>query len=126
MRVLVVTHSSLGKGLVESAKMLGSNVENVDYLTFGEDCGIEFLEEEIGSYVAANEGAILIFTDILGGSPFNVSTLLTHERENVEIFYGVNLPIFLEALAQRESMELTKLVAILKENIPYSLGFSEL
>ncbi|MGY3778771.1 PTS sugar transporter subunit IIA [Isobaculum melis] len=125
-KILIITHAQLGKSFVESAKMLGSNLEDVSSISFDETMGIEQLEEQINDYLEKNHEDILIFTDIIGGSPFNVASLLTHEKENVAVFYGVNLPIFIETLSQKNTLTFEALVDSLNDNKNLSLGFGNL
>ncbi|MBP2966776.1 PTS sugar transporter subunit IIA, partial [Acinetobacter baumannii] len=43
----------------------------------------------------------IIFTDLKGGTPFNVAMLLTTEINNVSVIGGTNLPILLEFIGKR-------------------------
>jgi mannose/fructose/sorbose-specific phosphotransferase system IIA component len=59
--------------------------------------------------VADAEGA-LVLVDILGGSPANASSNLA--LHGTQVICGVNLPMLLELLIQRETSSLRELTAI--------------
>ena len=46
---------------------------------------------------------LLFFTDLMGGSPFNVAASLGHGKENVRIVAGTNLPMLVEIVMSRNS-----------------------
>ena len=48
---------------------------------------------------------IIIFTDLMGGSPFNVAASLGHGKENVRIVAGTNLPMLVEIVMSRKFMD---------------------
>lgn len=61
----------------------------------------------------AKLGPALIMVDMLGGTPWNAA-LLKGLPEGVEILSGLSLPLLLEALALRDSLEAPRLGAALK------------
>ncbi|KGM46304.1 PTS sugar transporter subunit IIA [Neobacillus niacini] len=128
IHILVVTHGLMAEGIVQTAKMFTGEQENVDYLSFKEDMGqeelIELLEEKMKGI--AKEEQLLIFCDILGGTPFNVSSRYSFNNENIAVFYGVNLPILVTAILSREGQNLNDLTSLLVESSNESLGLSTL
>ena len=44
---------------------------------------------------------VLIFCDLLGGTPFNQAMMLSQNYNNVEVVTGTNLPMLLETLSLR-------------------------
>ena len=45
--------------------------------------------------------AVVILTDLLGGTPFRISMTVASNYPNVEVLAGTNLPMVLEGLALR-------------------------
>ena len=45
---------------------------------------------------------MLVFTDLLGGSPCNVASMHLRTSHGFQLLTGVNLPMILEALITRE------------------------
>ena len=58
----------------------------------------------------ASDGGALILVDILGGSPANASSYLA--LQGIQVICGVNLPMLLELLIQRETSSQRELAAI--------------
>lgn len=44
---------------------------------------------------------VLVFCDLLGGTPFNQSMLISQEIDNVEVVAGTNLPMLIELVMTR-------------------------
>ena len=63
--------------------------------TYGEDlrAAITEMREEC-------EG-VLVFCDLLGGTPFNQSMLISQDVDNVEVVAGTNLPMLIELVMTR-------------------------
>lgn|SRR5699024_1000671 len=125
--ILLISHGLLAEGIIDSMKMLIGEVENVENITFSVDMGIEELQEEVKQYLSKTKDKnILIFTDLKGGTPFNVASILTHEKEEVKVFYGMNLPIVIEAVSLKDSLSFEELVQHIENSVTDSIGFSEL
>ena len=48
---------------------------------------------------------VIIFTDLMGGTPFNVSAQLGHGKDNIRIVAGTNLPMLVEIVMSRKFMD---------------------
>ena len=44
---------------------------------------------------------VLVFCDLLGGTPFNQSMLISQDVDNVEVVAGTNLPMLIELVMTR-------------------------
>lgn len=127
MKFLLITHGKLAEGLLDSAKMLIGELNNVDYISFDEKMGIDELELSIKRYINENSlTEILIFTDILGGTPFNIATLTSSEYDNIAIIYGLNLPLFIECYMNKDSYNLKDIKNFISTNAIQTLGISDL
>lgn len=104
IEILIVTHGSLATGLIETAKLIVGDVSNVSDIGFkhGDDPDelIQLIREKVENTL--NRGhELLIFADLLGGSPSNRIAMCLNNMENIkkiEAIVGVNLPMLLEAL----------------------------
>lgn len=101
---LVTGHGEFSKGLMSSLNMIAGEQEGVVAVNFEENVNLEkyqeILKEQVENLLKENEG-VLIFTDLLGGTPFRTSMLVATEFENVEVMTGTNLPMLLEGTALR-------------------------
>lgn len=127
MKFLLITHGNLAEGLLHSAKMLIGELKEVDFISFKETMGNEDLELLITNYINDNQSKeLLIFTDILGGTPFNLSTLAAFEKNNIAILYGINLPTFIECYMNKDILTLDKMKKHILVNASQTIGISDL
>lgn len=103
--ILLVSHSQFAQGLKDAAEMIIGPQEGLEALGMQSDANLDVLQEEITQRVRAMQaqGEALILADLAGGSPCNSCAHLA--LEGVPVLGGVNLPILLEALLQRSSMD---------------------
>lgn len=96
--MLIITgHGRFGSGLKTSLDLIVGNFDFVKPVDFTEDKSPEFLKEEINAFVKETDKKVYIFTDLVGGTPFKVSSELTLKYSNIEVFCGTNLPMLVEA-----------------------------
>ena len=56
------------------------------------------------------EDGVLIMADLFGGTPANLATKIALRKENVETVTGVNLPMIIQFVTERETQMLDELV----------------
>lgn len=98
MKIYVITHGLLAKGLVDSASLIVGEQDKIEYFSLTQDVDINDFKENIENKVISNQEEIICFTDIVNGSPFNIVSELTMKYSNIYHISGVNLPMILEAL----------------------------
>lgn len=108
--LVLATHGSLAEAFVNSGKLIVGNIENVIQLGLFHGDNIEQFEKRvIAAIEQADEGdGVIILTDLLGGSPCNMTAKAIgalYGEKKLECFYGINLPIFLEIVTSRSSMD---------------------
>ena len=109
--IVVFTHADYGKALMGSAEgILGAQKA---YEVLSVDSGVE-VEALLAGLRAAVErldtgSGVVIFTDMFGGTPSNLSISLLGSLK-VEVITGVNLPMLLRAFNRRNEslMELAR------------------
>ncbi|MGQ9629802.1 MAG: PTS sugar transporter subunit IIA [bacterium] len=114
--VIVVTHGSLGKALVETAENIIGPQKNLRFAGIETGEGLEDLREKIHREVdEVDDGSgVVLLTDIFGGSSTNVGLLLQRDHR-MEIVAGVNLPMVLELLAVNENTTLQEAARLFQE-----------
>ena len=60
----------------------------------------ETLSATISDLLDTTDG-VLVFCDLLGGTPFNQAMIIAQSYSNVEVVTGTNLPMLLETLGSR-------------------------
>lgn len=117
--ILVVTHGNFGKELLKSAELIIGDQENVKTLSLNRGDNIEELYSCVNKQIEQlDEGeGVLVFTDLFGGSPSNV-TAANMKETYFESLSGVNLPMLIEALDLRVNNNLKELVSkVLKAGV---------
>jgi PTS system mannose-specific IIA component len=109
--LLVVTHGELGKELVHTVEMITGPQEQLVSVTIDHTDDVPSSAERIaGTFDQVDEGeGVIIFTDLLGGTPSNVSLTFLN-RPSVEVISGVNLPMLLQAVSCRASLPMKEVV----------------
>lgn len=102
MKVIVVSHGSYARGLVDTVQMIAGEQKNLEAFGLEPEDSVETLREKIiQSIEQAGEGEeILILTDIFYGSPFNTVISLMPEYDLYHIT-GINLPLMMEIIMGR-------------------------
>ena len=109
--IVIVTHNRLGDALVESAEfVLGSRPKSIASVSIDLNQSAEKLRKKItdGIKKVDEKDGIIILTDMFGGTPSNLSYSFLDEGR-IEVLSGVNLPILIQAINNREKMDLAKL-----------------
>jgi len=110
---VLITHGELGKAIIDVAESILETKSDIEFFSFGWNEDGSVIEKKIKAYLDKNKDAgIVIFTDMFGGSPANLS--LRFNRPNVEIITGINLPGILKFLTYKNKKlgfkELLKIV----------------
>ncbi|MBX8938652.1 PTS sugar transporter subunit IIA [Enterococcus gilvus] len=112
--VLILTHGELAEGYLSALRLITGEAENIDTLGLYHETSIESYKEEVAEKMIALEqgNGVLVFCDIFGASPYNVTAhnyQVLKDKVNYRSITGVNLPMVIEAVCSRETMELDEL-----------------
>ena len=102
--ILIVTHGSLGDALISGAShVLGKPLERVRALRVSIADEPETLLAQARALAGEVDGGkgVLVLTDICGGTPSNIATLLAVPGR-VEAVCGASLPMLVRALTYRD------------------------
>ena len=109
--IVVVTHSQLGDALIDAAEfILGNRPDTMISVSIDLRENVDKLRKKIAEAIKQvdNKKGVLIFTDMFGGTPSNLSYSFLEEGR-VEVISGVNLPILIKAVDIQADMELSDL-----------------
>ncbi|MEG2789455.1 MAG: PTS sugar transporter subunit IIA [Romboutsia sp.] len=95
--IIITGHGKFGSGLKTSLDLIVGNHNFVKPVDFTEEKSPEELKTEIEAFVKEAEGNVYIFTDLIGGTPFKISSELTLNHKNIEVLCGTNLPMLVES-----------------------------
>ena len=109
---LIVTHGEFGAYMVEAAESIVGRQEGVRVVAISSRQSIPEVRERVGRALAALGGGdgVILFTDMPGGTPGNVSFTLIKDLSGVEMISGVNLYMLVSAFSHRSGCALSELV----------------
>ncbi len=92
--VLILTHGGVAPELLATARVISGDLEAFRALALDWSDTFEQAHRKVGDILPQldNDHGILILTDILGGTPFNVA-MAFRDPGRIEIVSGVNLPM---------------------------------
>lgn len=96
---IVTGHGEFAPGLTKALTMIAGAQENFQVVAFEEGLPLDTFEENIRASVDGllkETTGVLIFTDLLGGTPFRTAMTVAASYENVEVLTGSNLPMLIE------------------------------
>ena len=116
INILVMSHGEFAEGICKSAEMIIGEQENLKTVIFNPGESLDTLVEKLKRAINEfdNDFSHLLLVDIFGGSPSNATALLLAENYKISAVSGVNLPMLLEALTERENTAADMLVKQLK------------
>ena len=112
--VILTSHVGFADGIHQSAEMIFGPQENFKSCILKPDEGPEDVKKKMQEAVASldNQDEVLFLVDLWGGTPFNQASSLVKEHEDKwTIVAGMNLPMVIEALTQRFSVESAREIA---------------
>lgn len=115
--VLIVTHKELAEALLTVYDLILGRQEGVQALSLDPSAPPETLVQQIQSSVTQlnNGDGVLILTDMLGGTPSNLSLSFLQEGK-VEVVTGVNLPMLMKLASLGQDKPLAEIARALKES----------
>lgn len=118
MKILLLSHGLFAQELLNTCRMIDSEVEDVCALCLT-DGGIESFSEKLNLYLKKNENeSILFFCDLKHGSPYNqlLINMIEVKVNKYKIITGMNLPMVLQAIIKMHaSKDLDDVVKISSE-----------
>ena len=120
MKVLLVSHAYMAKGVKSSVELILGPQENLFAMSayVGEEAPFE---KEIKNFLEVNKNdKLVIISDLLGGSVNNELMKLIAEKENVILVTGMNLILVMSVLLTSEDTiddEIDQIIENSKEGI---------
>lgn len=112
VNVLVITHGSLSEGLKDTSEMIIGSSSDLYTISLDPGMGHEDLTAQIDK-VRSNlspQDDLLILLDLFGGSPAIACARALQDDVGIDVVTGVNLPMFLEVMMNREKLTRRELV----------------
>ncbi|MGL4697969.1 PTS N-acetylgalactosamine IIA subunit [Enterococcus larvae] len=104
---ILTGHGSFAPGMMGAVEMIAGPQELFEVIPFREEEALEAFEGKMTQALenlSLAEG-IVIFTDLLGGTPFRTAMLAASGKEQVQVIAGTNLPILIEGSGLRQAFD---------------------
>lgn len=117
--LIVATHGNFASGIISSVNLIAGEQNDLIGVNFVEGQSSEELKQNLEkaiSDISCDE--ILILTDLMGGTPFNISSTISTSTDNkkIKVVSGMNLPMLMEAVFSREQTDLDSLITVTRES----------
>lgn len=107
--LIVLSHGDLCEALIATAELVLGKQNHIIAVGYGASENIDTYKERVYKIIYENcSNPILILTDLFGGSPCNIA-LQFSINEKIECITGMNLPMLLTALTERENSSIEEL-----------------
>lgn len=96
---IVTGHGEFAIGMTKALTMIGGDQEHYAVVPFYEEDSLEMFENNMEESIAnlrQHTDGVIIFTDLMGGTPFRTAMIKASEYDKVEVITGTNLPMLIE------------------------------
>ena len=100
---ILTGHGQFSNGLKSALDMIAGPQQAFEIVPFEEAGAGEYgdkLREAVKAMRAQTDG-VLVFCDLMGGTPFNQSMMITAEQDNISVVAGTNLPMLIDIVMSR-------------------------
>jgi PTS system mannose-specific IIA component len=114
--IVVCAHFNLAKEIVLATELITGKQDQMRYVNINPGEDMEKAKNELWQAIRevdSGEG-VIIFTDMFGGTPCNLS-LSFLEKGKIEVITGVNLPMLVKVALERERKKLEELTESITE-----------
>lgn len=112
--IVLTGHGEFSLGLKSALEMIAGPQSDFEAVTFKEEEAGDYaakLREAITAMRADHDG-VLVLCDLMGGTPFNQSMLISADTEGVAVVAGANLPMLIDiSMARTDDSKLDDLVS---------------
>lgn len=103
--IIVTGHGSFASGLTSGLMLLAGEPKQYEAVDFEPEDSVEGLTDKLNGALERLKACeeIAVFTDLTGGSPFNVAVRLkmTGDGRSIEVTGNTNLPVVIQAYLSR-------------------------
>ncbi|MDD6467151.1 MAG: mannose/fructose/sorbose PTS transporter subunit IIA [Erysipelotrichaceae bacterium] len=117
--IILASHGGLAEGILKSATMILGEQKNVVAVSLQPNEGPETIYQKMkDATITMNEDEILFLVDLWGGTPFHQAHMLVESKKKQWVLVsGMNLPMVIEALSLKNTMNVKELANHLIENV---------
>ncbi|MBE6469708.1 MAG: PTS sugar transporter subunit IIA [Coriobacteriaceae bacterium] len=100
---ILTGHGQFANGLKSAIDMVAGDQPAFQIVPFEGSAAATYGDDLRAAVTAMREECegVIVFVDLLGGTPFNQAMLIAGDVDNIEIVTGTNLPMLIELLLTR-------------------------
>ncbi len=105
-------HGEFATGLASAIDMVAGDQAAFKVVPFSGDAAATYGDDLKAAITAMSDECpegVLVFVDLLGGTPFNQAMMISQDVPNMQIVTGTNLPMLIELLFLRNGANLSEL-----------------
>lgn len=92
--LIISGHGKFAEGMQGALSLIAGDLEHISFVSFQDNP--DTLKSELQNIIKANaDKECVIFTDLVGGTPFKTAALLSKDYPLVKVIGGTNLPMLL-------------------------------
>lgn len=103
--ILLITHEHIASKLLSTAHdILNYALDNIATVEVPMDASTETITTEAEKQLSnlKTDDGLLVLTDLVGSTPFNVAMLIKADNKNAILVSGINLPMLLKLFNYRD------------------------
>ena len=104
-RIVVAAHGDLAAAFVSAAQLICGRIDDLEAVGLDPTDSPESFAERLSAASGDSGTTLLILTDLVGGTPHNVSLSLTRRRPSAVVISGVNLAVLIEAATSTDALD---------------------
>ena len=113
--VILVSHGTFAHGLKSAVLMMSGQRDDILSTSLEDGMGTNEFAENFAKLVEpiTHDDEILLFSDILSGSPFTTSIEVLNQKnlfDKTTVFAGMNMPMVLTAVLMKDNLEKPDLI----------------
>ena len=108
--IIITGHNHFASGILSSLTMIAGTKDNIFAVDFLSDDNDESLEGKFNKIISDNKDSEILFVcDLMGGTPFKVTSKLAFTNDSYEVVTGINLGGLIDTSMKLDKMSIGEL-----------------
>lgn len=114
--IIITGHNNFASGILSSLTMIAGAKDNVFAVDFLSDDNDLSLEGKFNKIISDNKDSEILFVcDLMGGTPFKITSKLAFTNNNYEVVTGINLGGLIDTSMKLDKMSIGELKTSCKD-----------
>ena len=103
--LIITGHGNFASGIFSAIELIFGEQQNIAFVDFADGMSTDELNTKLESAISSLncDDGIMVFSDLLGGSPFKCSCLLTKKYDNMSVLSGTNLAMIMDIIFLKDT-----------------------